>query len=70
MKSSDKAQEQNRDERVLSRREAIKGGFAVTAGAFASLLAARRGSAAVTPMDVKRGGFTQNAVTPMDVRQK
>jgi hypothetical protein len=67
---SDSQQVRKQDERTMTRRVAVKGGLASVAGAFATLVAARRGSAAVTPMDVKRGGFTQNAVTPMDVRQK
>lgn len=70
MHQSDKDREVVQDERVLSRRDALKGGLAAAAGAFATLLAARRGTAAVTPMDVKRGGFTQNAVTPMDRFEK
>jgi hypothetical protein len=67
---SDSKEIRTQDERTMTRRVVVKGGLASVAGAFATLVAARRGSAAVTPMDVKRGGFTQNAVTPMDVRQK
>ncbi len=70
MSQSHKEHEVQQDERVISRRDALKGGLAAAAGAFATLMAARRGSAAVTPMDVKRGGFTQNAVTPMDRFEK
>lgn len=56
----------NQDERVVTRRDAVKGGLGAVVGAFAAMMAVRRGDAAVTPMDVKRGNFTQNAVTPMD----
>lgn len=70
MSQSHKEDEVQQDDRVVSRRDALKGGLAVAAGAFATLLAARRGSAAVTPMDVKRSGFTPNAVTPMDRFEK
>ena len=65
---SQSPQDRKQEESTLSRRAVVKGGAASLAGALATLMAAKRGSAAVTPMDVKRGGFTTNAVTPMDVK--
>lgn len=66
-------QGQTQDEKVISRRDVVKGGAATVAGALATLIAARRGSAAVTSMDGASltrkkgsGGFTTNAVTSMD----
>lgn len=63
-------QDRKQDEKAITRRAMVKGSAATVAGAFATFMAARRGSAAVTPMDVKRAGFQPTAVTPMDVRQK
>jgi hypothetical protein len=60
---SDSKDVRKQDERTMTRRVVVKGGLASVAGAFATLVAARRGSAAVTPMDVKRGGFTTNSTT-------
>lgn len=58
--------------RVLSRRTLMKRGIPVTVGALATMTAARTGSAAVTPLDVKsiRSAIpgTSNAVTPLDVK--
>lgn len=67
---SQSPQDRKQEEKAISRRDVVKGGAASIAGALAALMAAKRGSAAVTPMDVKRGGFTQNAVTPMDRYEK
>lgn len=67
-------QNQTHDEKALSRRAVIKGGAATVAGAFATMLAAKRGSAAVTSMDgvfvsrKKGSNLEPSAVTPMDVR--
>jgi hypothetical protein len=47
------------EERFISRRAVVKGGLATAAGAVATLMAVRSGTTAVTPMDVKRPGFTQ-----------
>jgi hypothetical protein len=52
------------EDRMLSRRKAVKGGLAAAAGAVATLMAARTGTAAVTPLDVKRGGFTIHSTRP------
>lgn len=70
MPESPQGTEQN--EKSISRRDVVKGGAATIAGALATLMAARRGSAAVTSMDgaslirKKESGFTTNAVTSMD----
>lgn len=50
------------EDRSMSRRKAIKGGLAAAAGAVAAAMAARAGTAAVTPLDVKRPGFTMSRV--------
>ena len=50
------------EDRSLTRRMAIKGGLAAAAGAVAAAMAARAGTAAVTPLDVKRPGFTMSRV--------
>lgn len=47
------------EERFVSRRAVVKGGLATAAGAVATFMAVRSGTTAVTPMDVKRPGFTQ-----------
>lgn len=49
------------EDRLVSRRKAVKGGLAAAAGAVATLMAARTGTAAVTPLDVKRPGFSTNS---------
>lgn len=41
-------------QRGLSRRAVVRGGLSVAVGAMATLLAVRDGSAAATPLDVKR----------------
>ena len=48
-------------EQVLSRRNVVKGGLATIAGAAATFMAVRSGTTAVTPMDVKRPGFSTNS---------
>ena len=71
---SQSPQDLKHDEKAISRRAVLKGGAATVAGAFATMLAARRGSAAVTSMDSatltrkKKGGsvVSTNAVTSMD----
>lgn len=52
------------NERMVTRRRAVKGGLAAAAGAVATLMAARTGTTAVTPLDVKRPGFSTNSVSP------
>lgn len=63
-------QDRKNEEKVVSRRDVVKGGTATLVGAFATLMATRRGSAAVTGMDQrsKKGGaiVSTNAVTSMD----
>jgi hypothetical protein len=50
------------EEKVLSRRNVVKGGLATIAGATATFMAVRSGTTAVTPMDVKRPGFGTHSV--------
>jgi hypothetical protein len=55
------------EERILSRRNVVKGGLATAAGAAATFFAIRSGTTAVTPMDVKRPGFGVHSVKPSTV---
>lgn len=72
MPQSPKDQEQDHDDKIVSRRDVLKGGAATVASALAALMAARRGSAAVGTLDGpyatrKKGNIvTRNAVTSMD----
>lgn len=60
----DHSNQDRNEQRVISRRGVVKGGLATAAGAVATFMAVRTGTAALTPLDVKRSGFSTNSTKP------